>query len=73
MSKNGKRYTDEFKADAIRLVREVFPRCSRQRLYGIQKENQLYSIRKRKFKATTNFNHKLPVAENLLITLRNVI
>jgi putative transposase len=35
-------------------VREVFPRCSRQRLYGIQKENQLYSIRKRKFKATTN-------------------
>ena len=47
-------------------VREVFPRCSRQRLYGIQKENQLYSIRKRKFKATTNSNHKLPVAENLL-------
>ncbi len=32
----------------------------------IQRNNHLYSIRKRKFKATTNSNHKLPVAENLL-------
>lgn len=47
-------------------VREKYPRCSRQRLYRIQKENQLYSKRKRKFKVTTNSNHRLPVAENLL-------
>lgn len=47
-------------------VREVYPKCSRKRLYGIQKANQLYSKRKRKFKITTNSKHQLPVAENLL-------
>jgi putative transposase len=47
-------------------VREQFPKCGRNRLYRIQKENKLYSIRKRKFKATTNSNHKLPVADNIL-------
>lgn len=47
-------------------VRETYPKCSRNRLYAIQKKNQLYSKRKRKFKATTNSNHKLPVADNLL-------
>lgn len=47
-------------------VKEIFPKCSRKRLYGIQKEHRLYSKRKRKFKITTNSNHKLPVAENIL-------
>lgn len=47
-------------------VREKFPKCSRNRLYKIQKSNGLYSIRKRKFKATTYSDHKLPVAKNLL-------
>jgi putative transposase len=47
-------------------VREQYPQCSRNRLYRLQKENKLYSNRKRKFKATTNSKHKLPVAENLL-------
>jgi putative transposase len=47
-------------------VRIKFPKCSRQRLYKIQKEHQLYSSRKRKYKATTNSNHKLPVADNIL-------
>lgn len=47
-------------------VREKFPKCGRNRLYRIQKENNLYSKRKRKFKATTDSNHHLPVAENLL-------
>jgi len=47
-------------------VREKFPHCSRKRLYEIQKNNKLYAKRKKKFKATTNSNHKLPVAENLL-------
>jgi putative transposase len=47
-------------------VREIFPKCSRKRLYNIQKEYKLYCIRKRKYKATTNSNHKLPVAENIL-------
>jgi|LSQX01.3.fsa_nt_gb putative transposase len=50
----------------LAAVRISFPKCGRNRLYNIQKENQLYSRRKRKFKATTNSNHKLPVAENLL-------
>ncbi|GFP33004.1 putative transposase, partial [Candidatus Hakubella thermalkaliphila] len=35
-------------------------------LYKLQRNNRLYSIRKKKFKATTNSNHKLPVADNLL-------
>lgn len=47
-------------------VREEFPYCSRQRLYRIQKESKLYSMRKRKYKATIYSDHKLPVAENLL-------
>lgn len=47
-------------------VREKFPRCSRKRLYKIQKDNKLYSIRKRKYKATTYSDHDLPVAPNLL-------
>jgi len=47
-------------------VREKYPKCSRNRLYKIQKQHNLYSIRKRKYKATTNSNHKLPVAENIL-------
>lgn len=47
-------------------VREQFPRCSRNRLYKIQKQHKLFSIRKRKFKATTNSRHSYPVADNLL-------
>lgn len=47
-------------------VRKKYPKCSRNRLYSIQRSNQLYSIRKKKFKVTTNSKHKLPVAENLL-------
>jgi putative transposase len=47
-------------------VREIFPKCSRNRLYKIQKAHHLYSIRKRKFKATTNSRHDYPVAPNLL-------
>ena len=47
-------------------VRLEFPHCSRNRLYRIQKEHGLYSIRHRKFKATTNSRHNYPVAPNLL-------
>jgi putative transposase len=47
-------------------VRLKFPRCSRNRLYRIQKKHGLYSIRHRKFKATTNSKHNYPVAPNLL-------
>jgi putative transposase len=47
-------------------VREKFPKCSRNRLYKIQKVHNQYSIRKRKFKATTNSKHDYPVAANLL-------
>ena len=46
-------------------VRLKFPKCSRNRLYKIQKQPGLYSKRK-KFKATTNSNHKLLVADNVL-------
>ena len=47
-------------------VREKYPKCSRNRLYNIQKKNNLYAKRKRKYKTTTNSKHKFPVAENLL-------
>lgn len=47
-------------------VRLKFPHCSRNRLYRIQKEHGLYSIRRRKFKATTNSRHNYPVAPNRL-------
>ena len=47
-------------------VRLKFPHCGRNRLYSIQKMSGLYSIRHRKFKATTNSRHNYPVAPNLL-------
>ena len=47
-------------------VQNRFPTCSRNRLYKIQKQHKLYSIRKRKFKATTNSRHDYPVAQNIL-------
>jgi hypothetical protein len=48
-------------------VREEHPKCSRNRVYSIQKEHGLYSVRKKPFKViTTDSNHKLPVAKNLL-------
>ena len=47
-------------------VRLNFPHCSRNRLYRIQRAYGLYSIRKRKFKVTTNSRHGYPVAPNLL-------
>ena len=50
----------------LRDVREKHPKCSRNRLYKIQKATKLYSVRKKKYKATTNSNHKLLVAENIL-------
>jgi putative transposase len=47
-------------------VREEFPRCSGNRLYKLQKENHLYSVRRRKYKATTNSKHNFRIADNLL-------
>ena len=51
-----------------KILRDVHEKmsCSRGRVYRIMKQNGIESIRKRKFKATTNSDHKLPVAENLL-------
>ncbi len=40
--------------------------CSRNRVARIMKEQGLRSLRTRKYKATTNSKHNLPVAENLL-------
>lgn len=40
--------------------------CSRNTVYRIMKENSIKSKRKTKWKATTNSNHSLPVAPNLL-------
>ncbi|WP_207707135.1 IS3 family transposase [Heliorestis acidaminivorans] len=40
--------------------------CSRKRVNRLMKENGICSIRRRKYKATTNSNHSMPVAENLL-------
>lgn len=48
-------------------IREEHPKCSRNRAYKLQKEHGLYSVRKKPFEViTTDSNHKLPVAENLL-------
>lgn len=48
-----------------RDIKEARP-CSRKRVYRLMKANNIHSKRPRKFKATTNSKHNLPVAENLL-------
>ena len=40
--------------------------AGRDRIARLRKEEGIRCIQKRKFKATTNSNHRLPVAENLL-------
>lgn len=48
-------------------VREKFPCCARNRVYRIQKEHKLYSVRKKPFRVcVTDSNHDLPKAPNLL-------
>lgn len=44
--------------------------CSRNRVARIMKEHNLSSVRIRKYKATTNSKHNLPVAENLLAVVK---
>ncbi|SCZ11248.1 putative transposase [Alkaliphilus peptidifermentans DSM 18978] len=46
-------------------VKEIIP-CSRNTVYSIMKKNGIKSKRKAKWKATTNSNHNLAVAPNLL-------
>lgn len=46
-------------------IKEAIP-CSRNTVYSIMKENGIKSKRKAKWKATTNSNHNLPIAPNLL-------
>ena len=46
-------------------VKEQF-RCGKNRVYRLMRVNCIQSIRPRKYKATTNSKHNLPVAENLL-------
>lgn len=46
-------------------VKETIP-CSRGTVYRLMKKNGIKSKRKAKWKATTNSNHSLPVAPNLL-------
>lgn len=42
-------------------------KCGRNRVYQLQKKHQLYSVRKKPFRVcTTDFNHTLPIAPNLL-------
>jgi transposase InsO family protein len=41
-------------------------KCSRNRVARLMKENHIAAITKRKFKATTNSKHNLPVADNVL-------
>ncbi len=44
--------------------------CSRNRVARIMREQGLRSLRIRKYKATTNSKHNLPVAENLLAVMK---
>ena len=46
-------------------VREKIP-CCRETVHKLMKKNGIKSIRKEKWKATTNSNHNMPVAPNLL-------
>ncbi len=46
-------------------VKETIP-CSRGTVHRLMKKNSIKSKRKAKWKATTNSNHNLPVAPNLL-------
>ncbi|MBU7008886.1 putative transposase [Peptococcaceae bacterium DYL19] len=49
-------------------VRDAGFQCGRNRVYNLQKEHQLYSVRKKPFRVVciTNSNHNLPKAPNLL-------
>ena len=40
--------------------------CSENRISRIMKQHNIFSKTKRKFKATTNSNHKLPISNNIL-------
>lgn len=40
--------------------------CGKKRVERLMKESKIRAIQKRKFKVTTDSNHKFPVAENLL-------
>lgn len=40
--------------------------CSRGRVHRLMKANGIYSLRKKAYRATTNSNHKHPIAPNLL-------
>jgi len=47
-------------------LRERGENCSRKRVARLMKENGLQAKHKRKFKATTDSNHRMPIAPNLL-------
>lgn len=48
-------------------VKDAGIKCGRNRVYQLQKKHQLYSVRKKPFRVcTTDSNHTLPIAPNLL-------
>jgi putative transposase len=49
-----------------RQLRKRKIRTSEKRVARLMRQNNLKSIIKKKYKATTNSNHSLPVSENLL-------
>ena len=49
-----------------RAIRAQGYRCSKRRVERIMRQNGIRSVHKRKFKATTDSNHRHPVASNLL-------
>lgn len=53
-----RRMTDQLNKDGIT--------CGKNRVARLMRENGIYSRLKRKYKATTNSNHRYPVAPNLL-------
>ena len=48
-----------------KTIQRIIP-CSKNRVHRLKKELAIVSSRKRKYKATTNSNHNLPIAPNLL-------
>lgn len=54
---------------SLRMTEELKSRgykCSKNRIAKLMKENNIHSVTVKKYKATTNSKHSLPVAENIL-------
>jgi len=63
-------HKESYKTYGIRRIKAKLNKegisCGKNRLARLMRENGIFSRLRRKYKATTNSNHRLPVAPNLL-------